>query len=214
MDSIGIGIDTEKLKPVDTLIGYLEWHLHFPQVVFIEPPYVDMQAVPHFPGCSENLQEQDIVWDIFALMESVKRPGRHYVFTCSCGTALDADLYQSIQVRHPDADTVFWDFDVQALGAALEERYSEYEHGFIRLVFARPAYETAIHGLFNALRSAGSTPLDISSLTDTRGLACLRREYPQMSLIQVEEMNPNSQGLALERLLAMNGLPDGVYEHV
>jgi len=45
--------------------------------------------------------------DVFALVESAKKPGTYFIWTCDCGIPECAGIYQGVQVIHRP-DTVVW----------------------------------------------------------------------------------------------------------
>ena len=93
-------------QPTVLLEGHIGWRLRFSEICFDEPPYLVMQAVPVFPGASDQLIKRDIVWDVFSLIDSVSKPGAYQVLNCSCGYAPDAGLNEFVLVSHPDDNSV------------------------------------------------------------------------------------------------------------
>jgi hypothetical protein len=136
----------------------LGWQLFFSEIIFDDPPYLVLQAIPEFPGGSARLAERGIVWDIFRLIESVKRPGAHQLLTSDCGYAPDSYLNEAMLVSHPDADSVVWEIDIEGLRPALADNFEPVRYGFIRLVFRRDEYEADIRRLVLELQRAAATP--------------------------------------------------------
>lgn len=115
----------------------------------------DLIFVTNFEHCSDKLFERDIVLDIQALIDSVIRPGSHFIFNCTCGIAEHAGLGAPVRVAHPDDDHILWELDVEALQPALSEDLQG--PGFVRLVFDRAAYRQSVVDLLARLREmAGS----------------------------------------------------------
>jgi hypothetical protein len=192
-------------QAVVTLPARLGWRIRLSEIIFGDPPYLVMQSIPVFPGCHEKLAERDIVWDVFALMNSVRRPGAHQVLTCECGYAPDANLQEAIMVSHPDADTVVWELDIPGLRPALDEAFDQDQAGFVRLIFARGDYESDIRAMLRELQLCASTPRETRTLpSDVHNLEHLHTAYPNLDLIRVDDLEPDSKGLALERLLESN----------
>ncbi len=50
--------------------------------------------------------ERSIVWDIFALIDSINRPGAYQVLTADCGYAPDVYIEERALVSHPDNNTM------------------------------------------------------------------------------------------------------------
>ena len=188
----------------------LGWRIVFGGIIFDDPPYLLLRAIPVFPGCSPRLQDEPIVWDIFSLIDSVQRPGAHQVLTCSCGYAPDADLEKPVLVSHPDAEIVVWELDIAGLRPALDQRFAQVERGFVRLVFSRDEYEADIRKLLRELQRSASTSVDKNDLRDVPNLHHLIDDYSDLTMVQVEELEPNTRGgMALERLLALDA--EGVW---
>lgn len=192
-------------SPVLSLVGRIGWAARFLEVIFDDPPYLVLQAIPVFPGCSDQLDKRGIVWDVFALMDSVIRPGAHQVLTCDCGYAPDADLHEAVLVSHPDEDTVVWELDIAGLRPALDAAFHNDTCGFVRLVFARDEYEADIRALLRELQRYGSTPMATRDLAaDVFGVEELRALYPGLDWICADTLEPDTKGLALERLLELD----------
>lgn len=121
----------------------------------------DLVFIADFPYCSDQLLQRDIVLDVQALIDSVIRPGSHFILNCTCGIAEDAGLGAPVRVAHPDDDRILWELDVEALRPALSDELQG--PGFVRLVFERACYQRAVHGLLDKIRElAGSVhPLSV-----------------------------------------------------
>lgn len=197
--------DCNAQSPALSLSGRIAWMIRFSEVMFDDPPYLVIQATPIFPGCHDKLAERGIVWNIFALLESAKRPGAHQVITADCGYPPDVYLNESIQVSHPDDNTIVWEMDIPGLRPALNDMLIPDQQGFIRLTFARDAYESSIRALLHELQRCARTPVHVHSLTDeVFDLKGLRKHYPDVTLIQVGALEPDESGLALEHVLALD----------
>jgi hypothetical protein len=197
------GCDTR--QPVVTLPGCVGWRIYFSEIIFTDPPYLVMQAIPVFPGCHDHLAERGIVWDGFALMESVRRPGAFQVLTADCGYPPDVYLEGAIQISHPDDTSVVWELDIPGLRPALDDAFEGDREGFVRLIFARDQYEADIRALLRALQHAATTLFPIEALdSQVYGRAHLRSTYPADYLIRVGDLEPDTQGLDLEQLLELD----------
>lgn len=192
-------------QPLFTLPGRIDWVICFSEIIFDEPPYLVLQAIPNFPAGNDHLAERGIVWDVFSLIDSIKQPGAHQMLTSDCDYAFDAGLEELILVSHPDASTVVWELDVSGLYPALDNALVEKGTGFVRLVFARDQYEADIRALLRALQRAAQTPVATKTL-DSRvyGLEYLFANYPACDSLRIEMLEPDSQGMGLERLLKLD----------
>lgn len=192
-------------SPVLTLAGRIGWTVRFTEVIFDDPPCLVLQAIPVFPGCSDYLAKRGIVWDVFALIDSAKQPGAYQVLTCECGYAPDADLYEAVLVGHPDEDTIVWELDIVGLRPALEAGFEDNPGGFVRLIFVRDEYEADIRALLRELQRCGGPPIATLDLTaDVAGVEHLHAAYPNLDWIRVDTLEPDTKGMALERLLELD----------
>lgn len=155
----------------------LDWKLEY-DTIYADPPWLIVRLVPGFPQCNPTINETSIVFDLFDLFNSAKRPGGYFLLNCTCGDSSHAGIEEMVFVSHPDADTVIWELDVPGLSPALADCWQS-ENGFLRLVFNREEYETDIRAMLGDVRSAGSASLP------------------------VERLEPNFQGLAYERAMAL-----------
>lgn len=193
------------VTPVETLSGRIGARLCPSQIIFCEPPTLEMRAIPEFPGSRAGLEETDIVWDVFALLDSIRRPGAWALLTCSCGDSTHADLHELVLVSHPDASTVIWELDVAGLRPALDARFDAHEAGFVRLVFERRNYEADILALVHALQPRVAAPVPVEELpAELMNADVLRREQPGLRGLQVDTLEPDIGGLTVERLLEID----------
>ncbi len=115
----------------------------------------DLLFVADFPHCASKMAQRGIVLDIQALIDSVIRPGSHFILNCTCGIAKHAGLGAPVRVAHPDDEHIIWELGVEALRPALADDLQG--PGFIRLVFDRTAYRQSVLDLLACLREmAGS----------------------------------------------------------
>jgi len=134
---------------------------------------------PGFTGCNPDIEAHGIVWDPVELWKSACQPGGYYLLNSDCGYPPDAEIETPIFVSHPDAGTIIWELDGEALQWALEDIWRK--RGFLRLVFRRADYEAAIRGMVDAAKAAN---------------------VPELP---VEELKPNcSKGEAYETLMALD----------
>lgn len=189
------------VEPAVTLAARIGWRLHLSEIVFDDPPYLVLQAIPNFPGCHDKLADLGIVWDVFALIDSVKRAGAHQALTSDCGYAPDSDLQESVLVSHPDDDTIIWELDVRGFRPALAPEFATNDGGYVRLVFARQEYEQDILALLHEMRQSVCTPVATRDLNqDCYNVDHLRATYPHLDRIRIGQLEPDVNGLALERL--------------
>jgi hypothetical protein len=125
------------------------------------------------------------------------------LLTCDCGYAPDAGIEEAVLVSHPDARTVVWEMDIKGLRPALDDSCLPAQ-GFLRLVFPREDYEGCIGDMLRELRDWATRPNVPSDLSEVHGLEHLRKEYPDVLSVRADELEPNVQGWALERLLDLD----------
>ena len=191
--------------PVLTLPGRIGWQIYYSEIIFDDPPYLFMQALPDFPGGTDDWTERGIVWDAFALIDSIKRSGAHQVLTADCGYAPDVYLEERVLVSHPDSNTVVWELDIAGLRPALDKTLIGDREGFVRLVFVREQYGTDIRSLVKALQQAGCGPVPVTALDSrTYGLKHLLTDYPACDSLPVDTLEPGVEGMELERILELD----------
>lgn len=195
-------------NPLAEMPARIGWHIIITELIHDDPPYLVMQSIPNFPGCCDKLDERGMVWDVLVLIDSAKRPGAYQLLTCDCGYAPDAGLDETVLVSHPDEQTVIWELDIAGLRPALDDSFADVASGFIRLVFRREEYESDIRAMVSGLQCVGRTSFPVQPETDKYGLQSLFQSYgfqsPDQTTIMVEELEPNTKGVALERLLEMD----------
>ena len=193
------------IPPVLTLPSRIGWVIYYSEIIFCDPPCLILQALPDFPGGGNDLAERGIVWDVFSLIDSIKRPGAHQVLTADCGYAPDAYIEESVLVSHPDTGTVAWELDIPGLRPALDKKLIDSSEGFVRLVFARDRYEADIRELVRALQRAGHDPVAVAALDSrTHGLKHLLADYPACDSLPVDALEPGIKGMELERVLELD----------
>lgn len=191
--------------PVLTLRSRIGWVIYYSEIIFDDPPYLILQAMPDFPGGNSDLAERGIVWDVFSLIDSIKHPGAHQALTSDCGYAPDSSLEESILVSHPDTGTVVWELDIPGLRPALDKTLVDASEGFVRLVFACDRYEADIRELVRALQQAGRDPVAATALDSrTYGLKHLLADYPACDSLPVDALEPGIKGMELERVLELD----------
>lgn len=200
-------VEPVRLPTLD-IAGWLGWRAKYNQIIFDEPPFLMLQMTPMFPYCHPALAERCIVWDVFSLIESIKRPGAHQLLTCECGYAPDAEIEESVLVSHPDEHTVVWEFDSQGLRATLDDSLV-CEDGFYRWTFDRADYERDIRALLREVQARITQPVAVTDLSDTYGLDHLINSFPDIKTLRVEEFEPDTRGMAAERLLEID--PDAAW---
>lgn len=134
---------------------------------------------PRFPECNPALDE-DILWDLLELFASTRTPGAYSLLSCSCGIDEHAGIEKQIFVSYPSPDSIAWEIDTQGLAPTLAPTWLS-QSGFLRLIFCRDDYEATVQAMIDAAKAANSVALP------------------------VEELEPNTKGLAFEELLAADG---------
>jgi hypothetical protein len=172
----------------------LEWRLRYGEITFYpEQPSVSYSFTPVFPGCSDELAERGIVWNLWALMASVRQPGAFSILNSECGYPPDANLEELVLVSHPASDSVVWELDINGLRPALGRWLSEPD-GFIRLVFVREEYEADIRAMLREVRLTHGMPVLSGNLTGAYGYAHLRQEYPADQSVVADIFEPTCHG--------------------
>jgi hypothetical protein len=174
--------------------AHLEWRLRYGEITFYpDAPGVSFSLTPVFPGCSDELAERGIVWDLWALMASVRQPGAYSILNSECGYPPDAYLEAHVLVSHPESDVVVWELDIKGLRLALGEWISEPD-GFVRLVFVREEYEADIRAMLCEVQRINGTPVQLANLTGAYGYAFLNKEYPGIQSIVADVFEPTCHG--------------------
>ncbi|WPL18963.1 hypothetical protein Thiowin_04063 [Thiorhodovibrio winogradskyi] len=201
--------DRPAATPLLDLPARLGWQARYAWICFADPPYVILQATLIFPLCHPELFARDIVCDSFSLLDSLERPGAHWILTSTCGIADDAGLEAPIFVSHPYRQQIVWEVDLKGLAPALDDSLND-KDGFIRLTFERCQYEAELRALVCELRERAINPVPIEAMSETYGVEALQREYSHLAPFQVDELEPSIGGMALERLLDLDldNLPD------
>lgn len=197
------------LLPSVNMPARLGWHAEYTEVVYSDPPYLVLQAIPVFPRCSPLLAERGIVWDIFSLIDSAKQPGAHALLNSDCGYAPDSGLNESILVSHPDDRTIIWELDINGLRPALDDAMTD-GIGFVRLRFSREEYEADIRAMVRDLKERGEATVAVDAVKEICDLDYMRQAYPDAKSIQVGLFEPEMKGMELEKLLEID--PDAEFE--
>lgn len=78
---------------------------------------------------------QSAVVDLRMLTKSVQSSGKHWLFTCGCGSPLCADISDPIQVLHAK-DYVEWNFNmIDSLGGGVDLNDEDYERENISIAY-------------------------------------------------------------------------------
>lgn len=175
--------------PALELPARLKWSKRYGEIIFHpDSPWAVLSLTPDFPFCSPLLAERGIVWDLDALLGSVRRPGAGDILNCGCGIPDDADLEAPVLVSHPDAGTVVWELDIPGLRPALNDSVGE--TGFLRLVFGRMEYETDVRGLLKDVQAAARSRVPVEMLKDSYGYDAFLKAYPHLRELPVDELEP------------------------
>lgn len=168
--------------------------MRFGEITFWpDAPSVSFSLTPGFPGCSDNLAERGIVWDLWRLMESVRRPGAYSILNCECGYPDDAYLTESVCVSHPNHETIIWEIDFKGLRPAVDEALGHLD-GFMRLIFERDTYEADVRAMLREVQRVASTPVPIADLSNLRHYASLEKEYPGCRHLLADLFEPTVHG--------------------
>lgn len=180
--------------PIFEVPARLGWRLNYGDIIFYpDAPAVICSMTPIFPGCSDNLVARGIVWDIGALLASVRRPGAHHILNCECGYPPDAELNEAVLVSHPDDETVVWELDIKGLLPALDDWLSVYE-GFIRLIFSRQDYEADMRAMLREVQRTAQGNVAVSCLSGAYDHDYLVANYPKLEHIGVDYFEPTRHG--------------------
>ena len=172
----------------------LEWRLRYGEITFYpNAPGVRFSLTPVFPGCSDELAERGIVWDLWALMASVRQPGAYSILNSECGYPPDAYLDEHVLVSHPVRDVVVWELDIKGLRPALGAWISEPD-GFVRLVFVREEYEADIRAMLCEVRQIHGLPVKLANLVEADSYAFLSEEYPGVQSVMADVFEPTCHG--------------------
>ena len=192
-------------EPLAEYVARLGWAKRFVELTFLpDVPTVSFGLMPVFPGCSARLAERDIVWSLWSLMDSVRRPGGHWILNGECGHPDDAGIGQPVCVAHPDERTVIWELDVSDLGVALDEPLAA-RRGFVRLVFDRAEYEAAVRAMLREVRATADTRVPFGELAGLHHSNLLASEYPASSDAVADVFVPAEHGECdAEELLALD----------
>lgn len=172
----------------------LEWRLRYGEITFYpDAPGVSFSLTPVFPGCSDELAERGIVWDLWALMASVRQSGAYSILNSECGYPPDAYLEEHVLVSHPVCDVVVWELDIKGLKPALGAWISDPD-GFVRLVFGREEYEADIRAMLCEVRQIYGLPVKLANLVEADGYAFLSEEYPGVQTVMADVYEPTCHG--------------------
>lgn len=180
--------------PVFEAPARLGWRLRHDEIMFDpDMPIVTYALTPIFPGCSDRLALSDIVWNLWALMDSVRRPGAHDILTCVCGQPSDAHLEEAVLVSHPDDEIVVWELDIRGLKPALADVPADGE-GFVRLIFKRPEYETDIRAMLREVQRVQGASIPVIDLVEARGYEFLVEDHPEIRHVVADLFEPTVHG--------------------
>lgn len=191
-------------EPLYEMSARLGWNTHYGEIIFDpEMPYLTFSLTPVFPYCSNKLADRGIVWDLWRLLESLRKPGAHYILNAECGYPPDAYIEEAVLVSHPDGNTVVWELDLGGLQPALEDVVTG-EEGFIRLVFARDEYESDIRAMLREVQAAGNRTLPVEALS-ADDQAFLAQHMPNLHEVPLARFEPTVHGdIDLEEFAALD----------
>jgi len=149
----------------------LDWHLDV-RKTYSDPPGHDLFFQPRLQLSSERTKYEidtgktqdplpfsagenvfdndDLVWDIGALVKSTIEPGGYHVFNCSCGFPEDTDIHERVCVSHPDKETIAWEMDIKGYDAWWSSDLQG-KSGYIQFLFNRSEYEASINLMLEAI---------------------------------------------------------------
>lgn len=191
-------------QPVFESAARLAWKRQFTGLIFYpDAPSVVFSFTPVFPGCAGDLAAKGIVWDMQALLDSVRQPGGYFLLNCECGYPPDADIEECVCVSHPDERSIVWELDCRGLAPALDEAL-RCDMGFVRLIFDRDEYESDVRNLLRTLQATARTSAPFAALSSLEHADDLEKEYPHLSGANADEFEPDHKGDDIERFLAMD----------
>jgi hypothetical protein len=189
-------VEAERLMeaPLIETSARLEWRLRYGEITFYpDAPTVSFSLTPVFPGCSDELAERGIVWDLWALMASVRQPGSYSILNSECGYPPDAYIEAQVLVSHPASEIVVWELDIKGLMPVLAEWVSEPD-GFIRLVFVREEYEADIRAMLREVQQVYGSPVAVADLAGAYGYEHLGEDYPGIQSVVAAVFEPTIHG--------------------
>ena len=181
-------------KPFFEMPARLGWRKRYREIIFYPgAPSLSFSLAPAFPGCGDKLDERGIVWDLWRLMESVRRPGAYSILNCECGYPPDADLETHVIVSHPDHGTVVWELDCRGLSPALDDAFVHLD-SFLRLVFEREAYEAEVRAMLREVQQTARTPVPVVDLSEAHGFGGMEKKYPGCRFVADYIFEPTVHG--------------------
>jgi len=111
----------------------------------------DIVLEPRVPYCEKDLFDKGIVFDLRALIDSVSRPGCHFIFNCTCGIHDCVGLDDGVHVAHPDTKHIVWELDIEGCAPVLQPDFRG--PGFVRLIFDRAQYLRSVQSLLEEIQS-------------------------------------------------------------
>lgn len=111
--------------------------------------WMDVVFFPQFTEVSTKYGELGDVLSLYDLWLSMQQPGAYRLLGCSCGYD-HAGPNSSVYVSFPDEQTIVWELCCIGLSRAIEETW--HGVGFMRLVFKRGQYESAVKDMIQQLR--------------------------------------------------------------
>lgn len=191
-------------QPLFESAARLAWKRQFTDLIFYpDAPSVTFSFTPVFPGCADDLAAKGIVWDMQALLDSVRQPGGYSILSCECGYPPDAYIEEHVCVSHPDGRSIVWELDCRGLAPTLNETWRR-DEGFVRLIFDRDEYESDVRTLLRTLQSTARTVIPFDDLSFLEHGADLRKEYPHLSGAHADEFEPDHKGDDIEDFLALD----------
>jgi hypothetical protein len=172
----------------------LGWTHRFGQLIFYpDVPTVSFALTPVFPGCSDTLAYNCIVWNLWYLIDSVRRPGTHWILTCECGYSPDAEIEWGVLVSHPNENTVVWELDFAGLAPVCDEAFRHLD-GFMRLTFDRTEYESDVRAMLREVQQTTRERVPFDQLVSLHGHANLEKEYPGCRHAVADRFEPTTHG--------------------
>lgn len=176
----------------------LEWEVCYGELIFDpDDPTIEVGAEVRLSGIAERMQEE-LVFDLFELIESFHNPGLYYPMNCICGYPDHARINKPAHVQHPCSETIAWEVETQAWSGVLDnERLGS--AAILKWVFEREGYRRAINTMQAELISHCK-----HLRPDVYRRYCARKQYgddaPCIDTLMVEYLQPVTDGNTLERL--------------
>jgi len=156
----------------------------------------DVVLEPRVPYCESDLYDKGIVFDLRALIDSVSRPGCHFIFNCICGIHDCVGLDDGVHVAHPNTKQIIWELDIERCAPVLQPDFRE--SGFVRLIFDRAQYLRSVQSMLEEIKSLAALPqpLECCDRQDQPGrVATYAKRFGQLKVDGIQPAFDNDESL-------------------